>query len=251
MFSETVDSIIARCGRPDRQADIVDWLNSTIRETQCRALFYKDMCEDQIAAVSDPLIWTYPRKFRQMKCVKYPDQITMYDGTYTIGLGSTYIDMVQPGKLQRDTWQYYYAASNYLTFCGCGSDGSMMSVAYYTYLPRLQYYALGQRPATWTQWSDDPNQDGFWSFLDGSPNYDPYSGVDPTPTQKVGIAKVSNWLLLNYTELLKEGVLAKVFKSIKDNDRAATSYSLYKQYQQDLMSFEAYEALNTDQYMRG
>ena len=239
MFSEVVDQIILRSGRPDRQADIISWLNSTIRETQTTALYYKDLVEDQVIATSSPFIWTYPRFMRNLKTVKY--------GT------DTYPKFVQPGKLQRDINDdyYFYAASTYYVFNGIGNPSdtyvdpvtglsdNTISLAYYTYSPRLNYYALGSRPALF----DDVND--LWTFQDGSTM--PYEGT-PTTQQQIWINQVYNWLIMLYPDLLIEGVLAKLFKSIKDDARAVTAYSLYRSYQADLKSNEAFEFLNTNSY---
>lgn len=235
MFSEVVDTVILRSGRPDKKADIIDWTNATIRESQTIALFPKDRVEAQFQATSCPFIWPIPRNMRNLEAVKY-------------GV-DTYPDYIKPGKLQsmKTTGQYYYAASTYYVFSGVGNPNdtyvdpvtgigdNTISVAYFTHLQKLSYYAVGTRPAVLNEDTD------IWTFLDGTQV--PFTGPF-TDAQETAINQVYNWLLGQYTDMIKEGVLSKVFKSVKDNERAATSYSLYKQFQQGLLQNEGVEALN-------
>ena len=215
MFSELVDSVVARTGRPDQLAAIVDYVNSTVRECQTKALFYKDLVEDVAVASSDPLIWTYPRTFRTLRAVRYGD--------------GTYPDLLLPGKIQYNQTFYYYAASTYFVFCGAGTDNSNIALAYYAYRTRLKYYAVGARPAVYDETNDT------WSYLNNI--------TDPV-LQEVAQQQVTNWLINFHHDLITEGACAKVFKSVGDQ-RSVMSFSLYKSMQEGLVTLEANEALNT------
>lgn len=219
MFSELIDSCIQRSGRKDRQADIIDYANTTIRECQTLALFHRDLVEETVLATAEPTVWTLPNTFRQMRVVLYPDGM--------------YPDYMMPGKQQKYLDRYYYAASGYMVFVGCGTQGAttlsqVIKLAYYSYLPRLKYYAVGSRPAVY---DDETNA---WT-------YNPVT-TDPDE-QAAARAKVSNWLLTHYNEMIKEGTLAKLFKSIKDQERSMMSYSLYKSMQEDIKKAEGFESL--------
>lgn len=224
MFSEMVDRVINRSKRPDRLADIVNWANLTMRECQTRALFYKDLIEDEITVpqpTADPFIWNRPTGVRLLKAVKYPD--------------GSYPNFLKPGPVQKHQRQYFYAASTYYVFVGVSNsiDSSItdpvVGIAYYQYLRRLGYYAVADRPAVY----DESAQ--TWTY--NPPTTDP-------DVQEADQALVANWLLLDHGALIEEGTLAKVFKDAGDSQRAVSTYSLYKQLQEtDLLANETLEIL--------
>lgn len=222
MFSELVDSVVSKSGRPDQQANIADYVNATVRECQTLARFFKDLKEGYIPVSGSPVIWTYPRDMWKMRAIKYPD--------------GTYPPLIQPGRNQIDKDQYYYAASDYYVFVGINSQdvdlfGNNIAYAYYAYLPRLVYYPAAIRPAAWNE------AEGKWVYKDTSI-------VDDNSAEAISArAKVANWLLDQYREAITEGALAKVFKATGSQDRAVTSYSLYKQLQIAIVNSEAFEAL--------
>lgn len=217
MFSEIVDSVGLRCGRgtvADRAA-IVDFVNSTVRECQTvdGALFSRDLVEDSIPCSSDPTIWSTPNSFRLMRTVRYPD--------------GRYPDFLLPGRVLTDKEFYYYSAGTYFALHGCGTSGEI-AIAYYRFLPRLQYYAETARPAVYDEVTDT------WTYA---------AGIVTDDEKEVARARVSNWLLSTYAELIKEGATAKLTKMIKDETRSVQSYSLYKQLQDSMKRTEARETL--------
>lgn len=235
MFSEIVDSVVSRSGRKDRLLDIVDYVNGTIRECQAKGLFYKDGYEDEIpVALVDPLIWTPSYAIRHLRTVKYSDL--------------SYPRLRQPGKVQQCQEQYYYAAGNYYVFVGSSgsswTDPTLPGYVYvYSYLwqPRLKYYAVGLRPATY----DDEAQ--VWTYY----NLIGVAGVSPTlqqdwtqaANQPQALLYVTNWLLTDHREMIKEGTLAKLFKSVGDNARANLAYQLYIELRRDFVATELQESL--------
>lgn len=232
MFSELCDTVVKRSGRIDRlnNGDIPAYANTSIRELQGGQFFYKDGYEDQIVANStDPTIWTYPQLFRKLRTAKYPD--------------NTYPTSVMPGKGQICVNEYYYAASNYIVFVGAATTiyntQNLISLYYYNWLPRLKYYAVGLRPATYDETT------ATWTYYDLSTNIDPDNNLNYTlvGNQPIALTRVVNWQLISYTEFLTEGVLAKLFKGIKDDVRAVQSYSLWQQYRKDIEKTEAFESL--------
>lgn len=215
MFSEIVDDVVALSGRPDRRADIVKYVNATIRECQCLAFFARDLIEDQLTSNADPFIWTPPITFRKMRTVRYED------GRFPV--------LRPPGLRTEDVPArangYYYQATTYFVFADV-MRMSKIDIAYYRYLPRLLYYEPGARPATY-----DPAT-GEWSYLSAS-----------TPeAQEKARELVSNWLMFEWNHLITEGALAKLYKLLGDQRMVAT-YSLYKSFQNDLMSGEVSESL--------
>lgn len=229
MFSELVDSIIARSGRPDRKADIVAHLNSTIRECQTQALFYKDLLEDQITLANppaNPTIWTYPRNYRILKAVQYPECV--------------FPKHIKPSRLTRGEISYYYFASTYAAFFGvpnCNTNTQQyINLAYYTKLPRLTYFPLGARPAVW----DDVTQ--LWTYYT-PPGYTVVT-VDPD-ISAADYLLVSNWLLDGYRDCIEEGTLAKIFKDLGDATRTQSSFAQYSAQKNDIKQNELCEALDS------
>lgn len=262
MFSEMVDSIISRSGRGDKKVDIVDYINSTIRECQAKGLFFKDLKEDVVPLTnSDPLIWFPPKPgFRQLRTAQFPDL--------------SYPPLKQPGRVQRNDVPpsnpqflsgdaYYYAATDYFVFVHCGTlttidtnwNNNFIGVAYYIWQPRLKYYPAGQRPAVFDP--DQAQQDQAalnlnspgWTFFDLTnaadastalirKNWTLAANQPPNDTPPNALAYVTNWMITDWNEMIKEGALAKLFKAIGDVKRAQTSYSLYGQMREDMLRTE-------------
>ena len=225
-FSSAVDDCIARSGRPDRRADIVSYLRTTMRETQVKAFFGKDLVEDQITGVAaDPYIWTRPAQFRQMITVKYP-------GLYDPQGNQIFAKFIEPGKLQLREDFYYYNSGTSLVFTGMsGGSGTIngstnIDVAYYSYFTPLHYFAAAERPATY----DDQTLE--WSFLSAATALE----------QEAAMGQVTNWLLFDWYDLVLEGTLAKVYKTANDV-RAPTTFALFKQLQDALLMGESRMAM--------
>lgn len=216
-FSSAVDDVVARSGRPDRQADIISYLRTTIRECQVKDFFDVDLVEDQITGVaSDPYIWARPNNFRQMAAVQYPSVID--------GQGSAaFADFIAPGKKQLRHDEYYYLSGTSFIFAGNGAalmtDGSVsINVAYYAFLPFLAYYDLGERPATYSLETEE------WTYLTAVTDEEKETARD----------LVTNWILTEWYDMAVEGTLAKVYKT-NDDIRAVTTFALYKQLQTTML----------------
>ena len=217
-FSAAVDDVVARSGRPDRKADIIAFIRTSVRECQIKAFFKKDMIEDTLTTDAEPYIWAYPQEFRIFRTARYP--LTNMRGA------SLYPPEVLPGKKQREETYYYYGGPGYFAFAGLAS-GSEIDVAYYKVSKKLPYYATSLRPATFSLESD------AWTYLTAT-----------TDAEKLTAREaVSNWLLFDYYDLIVEGGMAKILKVVGDA-RASASYALYKSYQNDLLTTEPSDSLN-------
>ena len=221
-FSSAVDDCIARSGRPDRRADIVSYLRTTMRETQVKGFFGKDLVEDTIASVSaDPHIWARPAQFRQMITVKYP-------GLFDPQGKQVFAKFIEPGKLQLRHDEYYYNSGTSWVFTGMFGGGGTISgsttidIAYYSYFAPLHYFVAAERPAVF----DDATL--LWTYLTAV----------TAAEQEAAQAKVTNWLLSGWYDLVLEGTLAKVYKTANDL-RSSTTFALYKQLQESLLMGES------------
>lgn len=217
-FSAAVDDTLARSLRKDRIVDIYSYVRSTLRECHGLAYFRNDFIEDTITTDAVPFIWTTPTEFRLLRTVRYP--------IFNRRGEQLYPDEIKPGKRQRETIYYYYGGPGYYAFAGL-SSGVAIDVGYYGVTKKLPYYALADRPATFSL------EDDAWS----------YKTATSDAEKLIAREQVSNWLLYNYYDTIIEGTLAKLFKAI-DDPRARSSFALYKSYQNTLKALEPSDSLN-------
>ena len=227
-YSQLVDRAVSRLVRPDAQNNVEDFVNQTIRDAHStpdnRAVLYpKNMVEDTLTTnVTSPYIWTPPVGFQKMLTVRYPGILTPK------WPGGVYPEFKIPGKGQNNEDYYYYRAGAYYAFAGCGASGESIDVAYYSFPNRLKYYAEAARPASYDLATG-------WSYLAA---YD-VSDITRANAQ----ALVANWLIQDWYDFVFEGTMSKMFKLLKDTERAATHYSAYQQQRTQLFTSEAIESL--------
>lgn len=228
-FSQVVDKVVQIGLRPGRRLDVQAYTRASIRECQVLAVFARDMIEDAFMTdKTEPFIWKRPAELRILK--------TLYYKSFNI-----WPQYLPPGKIQRDEDYYYYGGPDYYALAGVHDKEVEVLVAYYAYAPRFTYYDANSRPAYYLiPPENDPNTEEKWQYLNSQGQY-----VDNLATpeeEEAARKKVTNWLLFDWTELIEEGALAKLFKVVND-DRATTSFSLYKSYQKDLLKGERTETL--------
>lgn len=217
-FSAAVDDVILRSGRPDRKPDIIAFVRVTIRELQALRFFKNDRVEDSLTADAATFVWDYPQEFRIIRTVRYP----YFDRQQN----RLYPPEILPGKKQKDYTQFYYGGAGYYVFAGL-AIADIIDVAYYTFVKKLPYYTVATRPATFDLETDS------WSYL-----------TNGTDAEKLTAReKTSNWLLFNYYDTVVEGAMAKILKTVGDQ-RAVSSFALYKSYQMTLTASEPSDSLN-------
>lgn len=216
-FSAIIDTVVARALRRDRRADAISYARQTMRECQVLALFDQDLVEDRLTTNAQPYIWTIPLEFRMMRIASYPVQEGCYEEIYP--------KFKAPGRGQQDEDYFYYRAADYYVFAGLDS-GSNIDVAYYSYFKPLVYFEEALRPARF----DLETQQ--WVYLTAVTDLE----------KEAARALVTNWMVFNWFDLIVEGTLAKLYKTVSD-ERQAVTYSLYKSYQKDLLAGEAHGAL--------
>lgn len=215
-FTAAVNTAVVRSGRPDRVNDCVSWARMTMRECQVMALFFRDLVEDAITANSDPYLWTQPGVLRQMRTVQYPG---LFDPQGNV----IYPDHILPGRKQRGkTYFWYETGGDTIVFAGHGASSSgstTINVAYLSYFPPLKYYTASETvPANYTI------EDGAWTYATASTDAE----------KEAARALVTNWMLFDWFDMIIEGTLAKLYKT-NDDQRAPSTFALYKSYQKDLI----------------
>lgn len=232
MFSELVDTCVARSGRVDKKTDIASWANLTVQQMTGKHVFEKNMVEDLLATTADPYTWQRPTRWQRLRTVYYQ---TM----------DIWPEFVMPGRAQRDKNYFYYGGSTYYVFKGCLVGQESIKICYYQYPPALKYLDVGKRPAVYHPETDE------WEYFDltgvaglTAPYNQNFASGDPA-TELQARELVSNWCLMDYQNLTEEGVLAKIFKGVDDQQRAATHYSFFEtNYREVFLQNEIYTALN-------
>lgn len=209
-FSALVDDAVIRTGRPSELNNIVAYTRQVIRELQGLGQFYDDLVEDVLTADASPYLWTNPSLLRSILTVKYPTVLDTYNRP-------VFPKFIRPSIQQRDVTYFYYRSSTVVVFSGIDS-GTEIDIAYFAWLPKLIYYISDSRPATY----DAETQ--TWSYLTAI-----------TDAEKaVAEALVSNWLLVDWYDMILEGVCSRVWKQIQD-PRAVASFSLFSKMKQDFL----------------
>ena len=215
-FSSIVNDVRVRSGRVDRTADIMSYARSSMRECTVLAEFSQSTIEGTFTVDVIPFIFERPDNFRMWEALQYP--------YFTRRGKPVYAVEKKPGKDQNtDNTYWFYRSGSSFVFNGL-AVGDIVKYAYQAYLPKLVYYASdADKPAIFDL------ETNLWTYhLD-------YSGN--TTLNQQARDKVTNWMLFNWYDLVLEGTLAKLYKTVGD-ERQRASFALYKQQQKDLMQGE-------------
>lgn len=232
-FSQLVDDMVVETRRPDLRNEIATYLNQTVREvhfepSRGNVVHYRENRRDlQLTAASESgEVWAIPNPatFQGVETVRYASH---YLGRME------YAKEVNPGPGIASEPFYFYRAGGSVVFggtIGYGGIGGIIQMSYFEYPRALKYRAAGSREATY-------DADGGWT-------YHTVDAVDYGSTPELQITaqeRVTNWLLLRWADVIREGLRAKVYKRLSDDVRQRTSYSLYQQLRQGLYTSEVAE----------
>lgn len=213
-FSQMVDEMVSETKRPDLASEIARYVNQTIREVHFdpernAALFFpENLREKQIVATSEyGQVWEIPnpQSFQQMLGVMLP-AIQDRNGK------AIWSKETSPGRHLGDLDYFHYRVGGSYVFSGYGGIGGIISLAYYEFPRSLKYYSEATRPAQY-------DMENGWSYADG---------VNTPELEEAARVLTSNWLLLRWSDVISEGVRAKLYKRISDTERARVCYSMYK-----------------------
>jgi hypothetical protein len=232
-FSELVDELVVETRRPDLRNEIATYLNQTIREvhfepSKGNVVFYRDnRTEIQLTATVDNAeLWNIPNPatFQGIEAVRFASN---YMGRME------FATEIRPGPNVASEPFTWYRAGPTVVFGGTqgfGGIGGIIQLSYFEYPRALKYKAAGNREATY----DVDN--GFTYYTVGEVDY----GADET-SQALAQLRVTNWLLLRWADVIREGLRAKIYKRLSDQLRASLSYSLYQTLRQGLYTSEVAE----------
>jgi hypothetical protein len=218
-FSQLVDDVIRETRRPDMVREAADYLNQTIREAHTHPqnnamLTYDENLVEVLltANVDSGFGWDIPNPatFQAMQAVHYRTR-------------DVWPDSVTPSRGLRDRRDYYYRAGRHFSFSDYGGINAQIALAYYEFPSVLAYYLPGQRPCEWTP-------EGGFTYA---------TPFDTPQLRPAAEAYCTNWLLLRWGVVLKEGLRAKIYKRLGDDTRARTCYSLYQSLRTGLATSES------------
>lgn len=233
-FSQLVDEMVTETRRPDLRSEIATYLNQTIREvhfepSRGNVVFYvANRREIEITAASDESeVWDIPNPatFQGVEAVRFASMNHLGRLPWAKG--------VNPGSIMAVEPFYWYRAGSQLAFggtIGYGGIGGKIQLSYFEYPRALKYRTAELREAVY-------DVDSGWT-------YNTVDSVDYGSTDELKLEaqeKTTNWLLLRWADVLREGLRAKVYKRLSDEGRQRTSYSLYQQLRQGLFTSEVAE----------
>lgn len=218
-FSQMVDDMVSEVRRPDLTSEIARYLNQSIREchfdpeTNAVQFYKSNTVELELTATAESAqVWLppCPANFQKLSAVEYA----------TLGI---WPEETTPGRHLRGMTHYYYQSGSSFVFTGFGGVGATINLFYFVFPHSLTYFAPSCRPMQCSElggkiYSAD------WNCDDSRADAD---------------LLCTNWMLMNWSAVLSEGVRAKVFKRLSDTERARTSYSLYAQLRRGLMTNES------------
>lgn len=234
-FSQLVDELVVETRRPDLRSDIATYLNQTIREvhfepSKGNVVHYRENRKELqiIAAAASAEIWDLPNPatFQAVEAVRYASN---YLGRME------YAKEVSPGPQTATEPFYWYRAGPQVVFggsVGYGGIGGIIQLAWFEYPRALKYKASSPNLREASYDSDD----GWTYYTVATVDY------GSTPELRViAQERVTNWLLMRWADVLREGVRAKTYKRLSDQLRSQTCYSLYQQLRQGLFTSEVAE----------
>ncbi len=223
-FSQMVDEMVSETKRPDLVSEIARYVNQTIREVHFDpernvALFFpENLREVQIVATSEyGQAWEIPnpQTFQQMLGVALPAR---FDGRGQ----AIWSKETSPGRHLNDLEYFHYRVGGSYVFSGYGGIGGIINLAYYEYPRSHKYFTAPTRPAQY-----DPDEG--WTYA---------AGVTTPELQEAARIITTNWLLMRWSDVISEGVRAKLYKRLSDTERARTCYSMFKSLAKGLWTSE-------------
>lgn len=224
-FSQIVDEVVLEHLRPDLRDFIVSWLNETIREVHfdnrysanSTVLYESNRLEDQFSPSVLPAVWPIPSipRFQQ------------FETGYHVERG-VYFKKLHPSRTFENGYQnldpYWYRSGSNIVFNGMNVNETA-NLSWFEYPRRLIYYTAATRPATYDITTDS------WTYL---PAYD-----ISDDTRQTAQDLVSNWLLLRWAEVIREGCRAKIFKRQGEDVRAKMCFSQFEALKMGLIAAES------------
>ncbi len=210
-FSQLVDDLVVELVRPDLRITMATYANQTIREihsrpqTRSQTFFDANRMEyEETIAADGPWLWTIPSvtSFQKLEAVYLPEM-------------DLYIRERTPSVAHRESAEpfrefYWYRSGDKIAVAG-PLVGLKLQLSYFQYPRTLSYKAAEIRVVRF-----DVDTDAYVLVAGGG-----------TPTEDQLLLETS-WPLQRWPDSIKEGVRAKTYKRIGDNDRTRMSFSAFE-----------------------
>lgn len=223
MFSELVDKIVTTSGRPDVTADIIDYTNTILRKIHGRALWDRNFKTIQISAPDrgfhcNYIRWERPRDFSVLR---------------TIQTCGEYIQFTRPGRHLENATHYYYADGNEFVIVAPGITEA--TIGYYRKPARLKYYKPTERPAIFNCETER------WQYLVPDSQGVYANRLETDEDEFVARRKVADWILHDYPDAVRHGVLNLVYSQLGD-DQARSQFAIFNSCITDLIRVEEFSS---------
>lgn len=225
--SQLIDSLVEELLRPELTVAMSNFLNQTIRELhftdqKLPVGYAPNLIEELLTANLDSgFVYELPD----------PRIFQMVEAVYYASFGR-YATMRKPSSIREFTSaiggaEYgWYRSGDAICFDNYGGRNAVIDIAWFAYIPRQQYYEVGDRPCEW----NEANQE-----FDFHPNY------DSTPElQAEALSLCTNWMIQRWSDLLMLGVRAKTWSRLADMERSKVAYSAYQQERPAIVNAETY-----------
>jgi len=213
-LSQIVDELTLELVRPDLRLFIAAAANQTIREVHTGQngvthRFASNRVENLLTVpdgTTDVYSWVIPNfnRFQSSEAYFYESV-----GRFAMQRPPGTINFSDRSSVS-DRW-FWYQSGNYICFSGFGLPGHRIQASGFWYPRSLLYHPVSERYAQYDVESDT------WTYRYGS-------GVEEEEAQ----LRSTNWVLMRWSDLVREGVRAKVFKRLGDQLRAGLCFSAYQ-----------------------
>ena len=209
---------------------VVNFARVSIIEARGRNFFTKDMDELEVTVDVVPFVYPLPARWKRARYIKVNNDTT--------------IPYIPPGENAISKNLFYYQGLSSLAFSGV-AVGDIIKIAYYTHPKVFNYYhALGSTEnPTFTAgvlpaYFDAINDSWLYLYTDGNgvSSYISTLGTDILNTAAQNL--VADWLIIQYPQMLLQGILTKIHRERSDQPRASFAYSLYQNLLSDFLQQE-------------
>lgn len=228
--SQLVDEMVAETLRPDMRMAISSYVNQVIRElhqepqSKTAIGFSENLYEDQLYANAETgFLWTLPRPhlFMRMAMVWYD----RFGKPVRQRAPQTMHPSINPIASDR----FWYRTGTQIAFSGYGGDNAGIKLAWYEYPRQLEYKLQAQRLVRW-----DNDSQGYV-----------FAPSVTTPDEReAALLQSTNWIMMRHTELVKQGIRAKLYARLGQYDRARLAYSQYESLRPGMVSAETADPEN-------
>lgn len=213
-ISQLTDEMALELKRPDLRLFIASAINQTIREVhtgqQGERLRFNSNRVERVITIPEgyPTSYSWPiENYTNFQC----SEAYWYEsiGRYAKEQKPGTIDLSGRGVVSAK-W-YWYQSASFICLFGHGGPGMNVLASQFYYPRSLVWHELQANRA-----AEYNIESQTWTY------------IDPTLTEEEAQNRTTNWILMRHTDLIREGIRAKVWKRLGDMPRASLAYSAWQ-----------------------